>query len=119
MLMMSPAAAAEWLDRPGLTAARIKARVKAGEFPFLMMGTHMMVDVDGIQRILAEEDRKRNLISTEELSKATGLTPSGIRRGVAEGWLPVADKVGRHMRFDLEQVRDALHRIMLDNMTRR
>ncbi len=116
MRLMTPAQAAAWLAQYDLqiTAGQIKRRQRSGEYPGMVVGTHLMVDADRIREIL-EGHRSRPLMNTEELSEEIGLSPSAIRRGVKEGWMPVYQAVGRHLVFDLDAVLEALNNLMNDS----
>ena len=115
MKFMRPADAAKALSEYGVSYGQIKRRALQGRFPYIKIGSHMMVDVDAAAAILANE-RADELLNTEELSAATGLSASAIRRGVSEGWLPAREVCGRHLRFDLDDVRLALERKTRENM---
>ena len=116
MKFMTPADAAAALNEYAVSEGQIKRGARRGRFPYIKIGSHMMVDVDAAAAILAKEREDDALMNTEELSAATGLSASAIRRGVSEGWLPARDARGRHLRFDPDEVRAALERKMRENM---
>ena len=108
MKFMTPSKAAEYLAGYGLSAGQVKRSAQQGRFPCVRVGNRIMVDVEAADRILADEARESALIGTEQLSEAIGLTPSAIRRGVIEGWLPKRACSGRALRFDMDEVQAAL-----------
>ena len=89
-----------------ISAQLIRSGIKTGRFPFLYLGTHMMVDLDQLRDIL-DSERKLQGISIEEVSKLTGLKVSGVRRGVRAGWIP-AVMVGGKYQFQPEAVLAAI-----------
>lgn len=115
MRFMTPNDAATALSEYAISEGQIKRGAQRGRFPYIKVGSRMMVDVDAAAAILAKEREDDNLMNTEQLSVATGLSASAIRRGVAEGWLPARDARGRHLRFDLDEVHAALERKMREN----
>lgn len=78
-----------------------------GLYPCLQVGNRMLVDVDALREILTDEGNRANLIGTAELSMRIGLSESTIRRAVNDGWMPSV-RVGRHMKFDLAKVQQAI-----------
>ena len=116
MKFMTPAEAAAALSEYGISEGQIKRAAQRGRLPYIKVGSHMLIDVDAAAAILEESREDDALLSTEALSEATGLSPSAIRRGVAEGWLPTRESNGRHLRFDLDDVRAALEKQMRANM---
>lgn len=78
-----------------------------GVYPCLQVGNRMLVDVDALRDALTAAGNRTSLISTAEVSLRTGLSESAIRRAVNDGWMPTV-RVGRHMRFDLAEVQQAI-----------
>ena len=109
MQYATPAEAEAKLKEKGfmMSAATIRRRARAGQFPHLTIGGHLVVDIDVLLPMLEEEKARRNRVSSAELARMTGLTPTAIRRGVDEGWLP-CDREGRHLRFSPERAMEAL-----------
>ena len=116
MKFMTPSDAAKALSEYGVSYGQIKRGAIQGRIPYIKIGSHMMVDVDAAAAILAQECGDSALLNTEELSAATGLSVSAIRRGVSEGWLPTRGVRGRHLRFNLDDVKAVLERQMRENM---
>lgn len=116
MKFMTPADAVKALSEYGVSYGQIKRGAKQGRLPYIKIGSHMMVDVDAAAAILAQEHEDGMLMNTEELSAATGLSASAIRRGVSEGWLPTREARGRHLRFNLDDVKAVLEQQMRENM---
>lgn len=109
MRYATPAEAETILREMGfvISAATIRRGARAGRFPHLTIGEHIVVDIDVLVPLLQAEKERRNRVSSVELAELTGLTPSAIRRGVQEGWLP-CDREGRHLRFHIEKAKAAL-----------
>ena len=87
----------------------IRRGVQAGRYPHMLVGAHVVVDIDELGPILEQEQIKKSLINTTVLSEKTGLSLSKIRCGINEGWIP-CQKDGRHYRFNLEEVEEALRK---------
>ena len=86
----------------GIAAQRIRRNAQSGIYPFMMIGSHMVVDVDAIREILEREDPLiERMLGIVDLSKKYGLTDSAIRRGTQEGWLPYMRR-GRKLLFDTQ-----------------
>ena len=90
----------------GISAQLIRSGIKTGRFPCLYLGTRMMVDLDQLGRILADEHKVQG-ISIEEVSKLTGLKVSSVRRGVRAGWIPAVMSGGKYL-FQPEEVLAAI-----------
>lgn len=98
----------------GVSCTTIKRQARAGKFPFLMLGAHMLVDLEIVQAQMDQAKKERGGIGILALSEAIGLKPSAIRRGVKEGWIPHHLQGGRHYRFVLEDVQAAIQARMMD-----
>ncbi|MGI6635846.1 MAG: hypothetical protein ACOX7B_11830 [Christensenellales bacterium] len=94
----TPAEAKRTLKSMGIeiSAATIRRRARAGQIPHLVIGGHVVVDVDVLLPMLQDEIDRRDWVSSRKIAEMTGLTISVIRRGVKEGWLP-AQRQGRHL----------------------
>lgn len=64
---------------------QLRRGVKDGRYPYIAVGTRMLVDVDELVEIIQAEDSTINIRQAAEL---TGLSERAIRRGCAEGWIP-------------------------------
>lgn len=93
----------------GVSVQKIRRGIKSGEYPHMYVGKHALVDIEKLSPLLEQEKQHRDRISTTELSEATGLKSSTIHRGIEDGWLPYT-RDGRHYRFHLETVLEALEK---------
>ena len=103
MKLATPNEAAKAL---GISAQLIRSGIKTKRFPCLYLGTRMMVDLDQLETILANE-RQIQGISIEEVSALTGLKVSSVRRGVRSGWIPAVMSGGKYL-FQPEEVLAAI-----------
>lgn len=101
--MATPNEAAKALN---ISAQLIRSGIKTGRFPCLYLGTRMMVDLELLGSILANE-RSVQGISIEEVSELTGLKVSSVRRGVRDGWIPAVLSGGKYL-FQPEEVLKAI-----------
>lgn len=90
----------------GISAQLIRSGIKTGRFPCLYLGTRMMVDLDQLREIVAEEHAVQG-ISIEEVSELTGLRVTSVRRGVRAGWIPAVMVGGKYL-FQPEKVLEAI-----------
>lgn len=93
----------------GVSESIIRRAVCAGKIDSLQLGNRRLIDVDKVG------DSLRGLedgITTEELSRETGLAMSAIRRGVKAGWLPGWKGAHGTWRFDLEEAKCAIRQKM-------
>lgn len=104
MKMATLAEAERDLDVKAIT---IRRRAIRGEYPYLMIGTKMMVDLDILRPIVEAERKRNNGINITTLAEKTGLKVSAIRRGIKEGWIPYWME-NRRARFDFLKVQDAI-----------
>ena len=118
MRFATPKEAANALSAYDINEAQIRRRAKCGDFPHILVGGHVLVDIDGVAAILEAAKHEPETISTAELSELTGLKIATIRRGCSEGWLPFKLD-GPHFRFVLLDVQEALRRRMTENTGRK
>lgn len=111
MKMMTCREASEALQAYGMTASRIKRGCLEGKYPHIRIGNRILVDVDKLAPMVAEDARTEDMLSTAALALRIGLSESTIRRAVAEGWMP-CEIIGRNMRFRLAEVQAAIERKM-------
>ena len=116
MKLMTCREASMQLTEYGVTLSRLKRGCMSGKYPYLRIGNRVLVDLDVLLPLVAEERDNRELLSTSELSLRIGLSETTIRRAVAEGWMP-CKVVGRNNRFDLEAVQAAIAERMSNRYT--
>lgn len=97
-------------EKLNVSESAVRRAVKNKKLPSLQLGNRLLVDMDTAAGIL--EPMKKGL-TIEELSKATGLTQSGIYRAVREGWLPY-EKNGKRFIFQLDEVMKAIEKRMAE-----
>lgn len=88
----------------GKTAQQLRRGIKNGRYPYVPVGSRQLVDIDELAEIIQGEDAT---IGIDEVADLTGLTPSVVRRGAREGWLPCS-KGQKAYRFKPGEVLDAL-----------
>lgn len=91
----------------GVSRRRLRAGIDAGRYPAYHWSNRMLVDVDALAPILAEEQRKREnhegRIGLRECAEAIGLKPATLRRMARAGLVP-CEKDGPYYRFVLAEV---------------
>lgn len=87
MKLMTCREASLQLTEYGVTLSRLKRGCMSGKYPYLRIGNRVLVDLDVLLPLVAEERDNRELLSTSELSLRIGLSETTIRRAVAEGWI--------------------------------
>ena len=92
----------------GVPDSRIRKAVKEKKLRMMRLGTRMLVDMDEVQEMLAEEYSGATI---KDVMAATGLCDTAIRRGVREGWL-TCQKTERGLIFDLDEVLKAIEKRM-------
>ena len=77
----------------------------------MKLGNRMLVDLDTAKDILKP---MKEGASIEDVSQATGLNITAIRRGIREGWIP-CEKPGKAYVFQLDEVLKAIENRMAAN----
>ena len=75
------------------------------------IGNRTLIDLDAAREILITDYTPATIT---EVSEATGLTVTAIRRGIREGWIP-CEKPGRAYQFHLDAVIAAIENRMRDH----
>lgn len=95
----------------GRTAQQLRRGMKDGRYPYVPVGSRQLVDVDELAEVIREEDAT---ISIDEVADLTGLSPTTVRRGAREGWLP-CKKGRKSYRFVPGEVVKALEQMKARN----
>lgn len=93
-------------ERLGVSETMLRRAVADGTLESLQVGNRMLIDLDLVRDWLAPAGAR---VGIEEVSMATGLTVSAIRRGIQEGWIP-CEKPGKSYLFDLDKVLASIRR---------
>ena len=88
----------------GVSRVRVRRAIADGRLEVMKLGNRTLVDLDAARQALFPIPNGLNI---EQLSVATGLSVTAIRRGIREGWIP-CEKPGRAYVFDLDAVTTAL-----------
>lgn len=95
----------------GVSEGSVRRAIADKRLPTMKLGNRMLVDLDTAQDIL--KPRKEG-VSIEDVSQATGLNITAIRRGIREGWIP-CEKPGKAYVFQLDEVLKAIENRMAEN----
>lgn len=88
----------------GVNESIVRRTLAAGKLDAIHIGTRVLIDMDTAAEVLKPAAAG---IGIEEVSQATGLSVSAIRRGIREGWIPCT-KPGKKFLFQLDEVVAAL-----------
>lgn len=94
----------------GISESRVRRAIADKSLPVMQLGNRMLVDMDTARNILKPAQAG---VTIEEVSRATGLNVTAIRRGIREGWIP-CEKPGKAYTFQLDQVIKAIERRMTE-----
>ena len=95
----------------GISETSVRRAIADKRLPIMRLGNRMLVDLDTAQDLL--KPRKEGA-TIEEVSQATGLNITAIRRGIREGWIP-CEKPGKAYIFQLDEVLKAIEHRMAEN----
>ena len=89
----------------------MRRAIASKSLPTMRLGNRMLVDLDTAQSILKPAKAGASI---EDVSQATGLNVTAIRRGIREGWIPY-EKPGKAYIFQLDEVLKAIEQRMAEN----
>lgn len=92
----------------GVPESRVRRAIRNKQLDVLTLGNRLLIDMDTARNVLVQVE---GTIKIDELSRAIGMSDTGIRRGIHEGWIPY-QKVGRAYHFRLEEVEKAIRERM-------
>lgn len=95
----------------GVSEAAVRRAIASKRLPAMQIGNRTLVDLDTAREVLKPAWQP---VGIEEVSQATGLSVTAIRRGIREGWIP-CEKPGRAYEFNLAEVISAIERRMKDS----
>lgn len=95
----------------GISEASVRRAIASKSLPTMRLGNRMLVDLDTAQSILKPAKAGASI---EDVSQATGLNVTAIRRGIREGWIPY-EKPGKAYIFQLDEVLKAIEQRMAEN----
>ena len=91
----------------GVSRKYLRDGVTEGRYKAFYWGNRMLLDVEELEPIIAEERRQREahagMIGLRECAEAIGIKPESLRLMAVAGLVP-HKKVGRYYRFRLEDV---------------
>ena len=97
-------------EKLNVSESQVRRAVANKQLPSLKLGNRQLVDMDTAEAILKPIITGATI---EQVSEATGLSVSGIRRGIREGWLP-CDKSGKAFIFQIDEVIKAIENRMTE-----
>lgn len=92
----------------GIPEHRVRNAIRKNQLKVLPLGNRQLIDMDEARSLLACSE---GTIKINELSQAIGISVSGIRRGIREGWIP-CEKVANAYLFRLDEVERAIRKRM-------
>lgn len=92
----------------GVPENRVRRAIRSGQLDVLKLGNRLLIDMDTAREMFAQAE---GTINIGELSKAIGMSETGIRRGIREGWIPY-ERVGWAYLFRLDEVEKAIRKRM-------
>ena len=95
----------------GVSETTIRRAILSKRLPVMRIGNRTLIDLDAAREILITDYTPATIT---EVSEATGLTVTAIRRGIREGWIP-CEKPGRAYQFHLDEVIAAIENRMRDH----
>lgn len=95
----------------GVSEASVRRAITDKRVPVMRLGNRLLVDLDTAKDILKPQAAGATIA---EVSKATGLNITAIRRGIREGWIP-CEKPGKSYIFQIDEVIDAIKQRMAEN----
>lgn len=95
----------------GVSEGSVRRAIADKRLPTMKLGNRMLVDLDTAMDILKP---MKEGASIEDVSQATGLNITAIRRGIREGWIP-CEKPGKAYVFQLDEVLKAIENRMAAN----
>lgn len=99
----------------GISRRRLRAGIEEGRYPAMEWGNRLLVDVDVLAKIIAEERRREEaregLIGMRECAEAIGVSMETLRRMAQTGVVP-CERQGRFYKFRLAEVEAAIRRNM-------
>lgn len=95
----------------GISESSVRRAIAEKRLPAMKLGNRMLVDLDTAQDVLK---CRKGGATIEEVSKATGLNITAIRRGIREGWIPY-ERPGKAFIFQLDDVLKAIEQRMAEN----
>lgn len=95
----------------GVSEGSVRRAIADKRLPTMKLGNRMLVDLDTAKDILKP---MKEGASIEDVSQATGLNITAIRRGIREGWIP-CEKPGKAYVFQLDEVLKAIENRMAAN----
>ena len=93
----------------GVPEYRVRNAIRDKQLKVLPLGNRQLIDLDEARALLVKPSE--GTIKMAELSAAIGISQTGIRRGIREGWIP-CEKVGKAFVFHLEDVEKAIRERM-------
>lgn len=99
----------------GISRRRLRAGIEEGRYPAMEWGNRLLVDVDVLAKIIAEERRKEasgvGWVGLRECAEAIGVSTETLRRMAQAGVVPYK-RHGRFYRFQPAEVEAAIRRNM-------
>lgn len=92
----------------GVPESRVRRAIRAKQLDVLKLGNRLLIDMDTAREMLVQVE---GTIKIDELSRAIGMSETGIRRGIHEGWIP-CEKVGKAYLFRQDEVEKAIRERM-------
>lgn len=88
--------------------SRVRRAIRNKQLDVLTLGNRLLIDMDTARSLLVQVE---GTIKIDELSRAIGMSDTGIRRGIHEGWIP-CEKVGKAYLFRQDEVEKAIRERM-------
>lgn len=95
----------------GISEGSVRRAIADKKLPTMKLGNRMLIDLDTAREALQKSRIEGS--SIEEVSQATGLTITAIRRGIREGWIP-HEKPGKAYIFNIDAVIKAIENRMAE-----
>lgn len=94
-----------------LTRRQLRMGIESGRYPALSWGNRLLIDLDEIAPIVAQErqqrERHEGMIGLRECADAIGISQDALRRMALSGLVPY-ERSGRYYRFRLAAVEEAI-----------